>query len=145
MIVYKKGDIFESEAQVLVNPVNTVGVMGKGLALAFKQRYPEMFKKYQVVCSKGLLDIGKLQLVKENKKIILNFPTKKDWREPSKIEYVEEGLYKFLSLYKDKGIKSIAFPKIGAGLGGLNWETEVKPLMEEYCSNLEDIMIEIYE
>lgn len=142
MINYVKMDIFESPAQVIVNTVNTVGVMGKGIAKTYKRLYPEMFRQYQVYCEKGLLDIGKLWIYKDEKKWILNFPTKKHWRNPSKIEYIEQGLIKFVDTYKDKGIRSISFPPLGCGNGGLDWESEVKPLMEKYLKDLDiDVLI----
>ena len=90
MIKYVEGNIFESTAEVIVNPINTVGVMGKGLALKFKINYPDMFKKYQEICKKGLLKPGTLYLhTSENKKILL-FPTKKHWKDNSKVKYVEK-------------------------------------------------------
>lgn len=135
MIEYIEGDIFESPAQVIVNTVNTVGVMGKGLALSFKQRYPAMFEKYKDACEKHLLTIGKLMLFYEADHWLLMFPTKKDWRNPSKLEYIEKGLMKFVSTYDDENITSVAFPRLGCGNGDLNWN-DVKPIMERYLNNL---------
>lgn len=142
MLTYLKGDIFSSPAQVLVNTVNTVGVMGKGIALEFKNRYPEMFSTYQKICDDKLLDIGKLLLWKKDEKWVLLFPTKKHWRSPSKLTYIEKGLEKFLNTYEDLGIESIAFPRLGCGNGGLNWE-DVRPIMEKYLKNL-PIQVYIY-
>ena len=142
MITYLRGDIFSSPAQVLVNAVNTVGVMGKGVALEFKKRYPEMFKSYERVCNEKQLDVGKLMLWKGSEKWVLMFPTKKHWRNPSKMEYVEAGLKKFVDTYMEKGITSAAFPRLGCGNGGLDWE-EVRPLMERYLKQL-PIPIYIY-
>lgn len=144
MIYYIKGNMFDSPAQVLVNTVNTVGVMGKGLALTFKKVYPDMFVNYKRFCDHNDLTIGKLYLYKTKGKWILNFPTKTTWRKPSKIEYIEEGLKKFVSTYKSKNIKSIAFPMLGCGNGGLDFESEVKPLMNRYLSSLEGINIYVY-
>lgn len=144
MIYYIKGNMFDSPAQVLVNTVNTVGVMGKGLALTFKKVYPNMFENYKHFCDHKELTIGKLYLYKTKGKWILNFPTKTTWRNPSKIEYIEEGLKKFASTYKNKNIKSIAFPMLGCGNGGLDFESEVKPLMNKYLSNLDGINIYVY-
>ena len=141
MITYVKLDLFQSPAHVIVNTVNTVGVMGKGIAKTFKEVYPEMFKEYQKLCEKKLLAVGKLWIYKTSNKWVLNFPTKKHWRSPSKIEYIEAGLKKFVQYYEEKGIDSIAFPPLGCGNGGLNWEHEVKPLMEKY---LKDLPIDIY-
>lgn len=135
MITYLKGDIFKSPAQVLVNTVNTVGVMGKGVALEFKKQYPDMFKTYERVCSEKKLDIGKLMLWRGSDKWVLLFPTKKHWRNPSKLEYIEAGLQKFVATYAEKGITSIAFPRLGCGNGGLDWEL-VRPMMEQYLKRL---------
>ncbi|MFZ2968790.1 MAG: macro domain-containing protein [Sulfuricurvum sp.] len=145
MITYVRTNIFESNAQVLVNTVNTVGVMGKGIALKFKQLYPDMFKSYQKYCENGLMTVGKLQLYKTSNKWILNFPTKKEWRNPSRLEYIEEGLQKFIDYYQKLGIRSIAFPMLGCGNGGLEWEV-VRPIMERYLKNLPiDVYIHIAE
>ncbi|MCK9444106.1 MAG: macro domain-containing protein [Tissierellaceae bacterium] len=135
MLTYIRGDLFSSPAQVLVNTVNTVGVMGKGIALEFKKRYPEMFNLYQSKCDDKSFGIGKLLLWKKDEKWILLFPTKKHWRSPSKIADIEQGLEKFVQSYEKLGIESIAFPKLGCGNGGLDWE-EVRPLMEKYLKNL---------
>lgn len=135
MIEYVKGDIFNSPAQVIVNPVNTVGVMGKGLALSFKQRYPEMFDSYKKICEKKQFFIGKLLLYYAPDHWVLLFPTKEHWRYPSKLEYIEKGLIKFVQQFAEKNITSIAFPKLGCGNGELNWK-DVKPMMENYLNNL---------
>ena len=139
-----EGNIFDSKAKTLVNTVNCVGIMGKGIALEYKKRYPEMFKKYKYICNNNLLTTGQLFLWKSNDKFILNFPTKKHWKDKSKLEWIEEGLLKFVKTYKEKGIKSIAFPQLGCANGGLDWDNEVFPLMQKYLNNLEDIEIEIY-
>lgn len=141
-IQYQYGDIFESKAHVIVNTVNCKGVMGKGLALAFKQRYPEMFPVYQQECKSGKLRIGKPTLYRKSTPWILNFPTKDNWKANSKIEYLEKGLEYFVSSYKEAGIASIAFPKLGAQNGKLSWD-EVGPLMAKYLADL-DIDIYIY-
>jgi O-acetyl-ADP-ribose deacetylase (regulator of RNase III) len=142
LIQYRKGDIFESNAQVLVNTVNCKGVMGKGLALAFKQRFPDMFEVYQQECKTGKLRIGRPTLYRESTPWILNFPTKDNWKANSKIEYLEKGLEYLVSHYKEAGINSIAFPKLGTQNGKLAWD-EVGPLMVRYLSNL-DINVYIY-
>ena len=140
MVQYIIGDIFESPAQTIVNTVNTVGVMGKGLALQFKQRYPEMFTAYRDICEQHRLMTGTLMLYSAPDHIILLFPTKENWRNPSRLDYIERGLQKFVSKYSDYGITSIAFPRLGCGNGELNWE-EVQPVMEHY---LNDLPIEVY-
>lgn len=140
MIEYIEGDIFNSPAQVIVNTVNTVGVMGKGLALSFKNKYPQMFESYKKVCDKKLLKTGKLLLYYSPDHWILSFPTKEHWRNPSRLEYIEAGLIKFTNCYAQKNITSIAFPKLGCGNGELNWD-DVKPIMEKY---LKPLPIDIY-
>ncbi len=141
-IQYQRGDIFESDAQVIVNTVNCEGIMGKGLALAFKQKYPAMFTTYQKECKTGKLHIGRPTLYTSSTPWILNFPTKTSWRANSKLEYLKEGLEYFVKHYKEVGIVSIAFPKLGAQNGKLSWD-EVGPLMAKYLSQL-DIDIHIY-
>jgi O-acetyl-ADP-ribose deacetylase (regulator of RNase III)/uncharacterized protein YwgA len=146
MILYKIGNLLESSADAYVNPVNTVGVMGKGIALQFKEAFPQNYKLYVKACKTKALDIGILFIHKEQtnlpEKIIINLPTKQDWRNPSLYEYVEKGLAA-LKLELQKGsIKSIAIPPLGCGHGGLSW-AKVQPLMESYLKNL-DVCIEIY-
>ena len=141
-IQYQKGDIFESNAQVIVNTVNCQGVMGKGLALAFKQKYPAMFNVYQQECRTGKLRVGKPTLYQKSTPWILNFPTKDNWRANSKMEYLEKGLEFLVTYYKNADIKSIAFPKLGALNGKLPWD-EVGPMMARYLSQL-DIDVYIY-
>ncbi|MBI4285137.1 MAG: macro domain-containing protein [Chloroflexi bacterium] len=136
MINYVVSEIFQSPAKVLVNTVNTVGVMGKGIAKEFKFFYPEMFAEYQNLCERGQFQIGQLWLYKTPRKWVLNFPTKKHWRQPSKPEYIELGLQKFVETYMDNGINSISFPMPGCGNGELDWEGVVRPLMDKYLKNL---------
>ena len=141
MILYVKGNLFQSPAQTLVNAVNTVGVMGKGIALEFRRLFPEMFEQYRYLCESRQLDIGKLWLYKTPNKWILNFPTKRHWRQPSRIEYIEAGLCKFVDSYSEMGIHSIAFPPLGCGNGQLDFKTQVQPLMNKY---LRDLPIEVF-
>lgn len=140
MFEYVEGNIFDSPAQVIVNTVNTVGVMGKGIALEFKKRYPDMFTVYRAACEKHQLTTGKLMLWRSADHWVLMFPTKENWRNPSKIEYIEQGLRKFVSTYAERNITSIAFPKLGCGNGELDWNV-VKPLMEKY---LKPLPIDVY-
>lgn len=137
-----EGNIFTSKCQVLVNTVNCVGVMGAGIALECRLRYPEMFERYVQLCEAGKIDIGKLWIYKSDR-WILNFPTKKHWKFPSKIEYLEAGLEKFASTYRDKGIESIAFPLLGADKGGIP-ANESLAVMHRYLDDL-NINIEIYK
>lgn len=136
MITYVAGDLFNSPAQVLTNTVNTAGVMGKGIAKRFKEIYPEMFAEYRDICERGKLKVGSLWLYKTVNKWILNFPTKQHWRHPSKEDYIEAGLKKFIAIYSKAGIHSIAFPALGCGNGELDFKTQVKPLMEKYLKRL---------
>ena len=140
MFAYLEGNIFHSPAQVIVNTVNTVGVMGKGIALEFKKRYPDMFAAYRTACEKHQLTTGKLMLFHAPDHWILMFPTKENWRNPSKLEYIQQGLQKFVENYAQRGITSIAFPKLGCGNGELDWN-EVRPLMERY---LKPLPIDVY-
>lgn len=141
-LVVIKGNLFTSKAQTLVNTVNTVGVMGAGVALEFRLRFPDMYQKYVELCNKKQIEIGKLWIYKTPERWILNFPTKDDWKDESKIEYLEKGLEKFLSTYKEKGITSIAFPVLGSRHGKIP-EKKSLEVMKEYLSKC-DIPVEIY-
>lgn len=148
MIKYIEGDIFVSDAQALVNTVNTVGVMGKGVALQFKKAFPNNFKAYFEACKREEIRIGKLFVFRDSNlnmgnKIIINFPTKKDWRKPSEYTYVEEGLTDLIRVIQDNKIESIAIPPLGAGNGGLEWE-KVKGIIEQKLGSL-NIEIRVYE
>ena len=132
---YIRGNIFASTAQVLVNPVNTEGIMGSGLAFQFKIRYMGMFHEYIRECRSGVLDIGKPTIYKTSYKWILNFPTKRKWKDPSELEYIIQGLEMLVETYQELGIQSIAFPKLGCGYGNLEW-SEVKQVMEKYLGKL---------
>lgn len=145
-ITFKKGNIFSSDKQTIVNTINCVGVMGKGVALGFRLRYPEMYEKYKEFCKNKQIAIGKLWLYKQPQKgaqWVLNFPTKFHWKYPSKMEYLEAGLQKFVETYKDKGITSIAFPLLGTHNGGLD-KIEVLNMMHFYLEKC-SIPIDIYE
>ena len=139
------GNIFNSKAQTIVNTINCVGVMGKGIALVFKLRYPLMFDIYKKYCDEKHIGIGKLWLYNQqsNTPWVLNFPTKYHWKYPSKMEYIEKGLIKFSETYKERSITSIAFPLLGTHNGRLERE-EVKLLMIKYLSKC-DIPIEVYD
>lgn len=139
----KIGNIFDSKHSTLVNTVNCVGVMGKGIAAAFKERYPEMYNEYRERCNRGLVKPGEPYLYSDLiANSVLMFPTKDHWKSPSKIADISKGLDIFIEKYKDWGIDSIAFPPLGCGNGGLEWST-VGPLMFQKLSKL-DIPIEIY-
>jgi O-acetyl-ADP-ribose deacetylase (regulator of RNase III) len=132
VIRYVGGDLFASPAQSLVNTVNTVGVMGKGIALTFKKLFPDMFTEYQQLCEKGELRIGTLHVYPAPNKLIVNFPTKTTWKQPSHPTYIEAGLRTFVQSYEQMGITSAAFPPLGCGNGELDFERQVRPLMERY-------------
>jgi O-acetyl-ADP-ribose deacetylase (regulator of RNase III) len=133
MIRYLDSDLFASTAQTLVNPVNTVGVMGAGLARAFRDRYPEMFREYQDLCRAGRLSIGALHLWRGSDRWVLNLPTKTSWRLPSTLADVEAGLSRFRRDYQALRITSVAFPALGCG--SLSWEA-VRPLLDAYLQDL---------
>lgn len=145
MITYVQGGFFTSPAAVLVNTVNTVGIMGKGIAKEFKAIYPEMFELYQEACERGEFQIGSLLLYRSEHKSVLNFPTKRHWKAKSKLSDIEAGLETFVERYEELGIGSIAFPPLGCGNGGLDWERQVRPLMETYLNPLPiDIYIHLH-
>ncbi|WP_323823359.1 macro domain-containing protein [Algoriphagus sp. C2-6-M1] len=125
--------------------MNCVGVMGKGIALVYKLRYPNMYKEYKEHCQNKLIRTGSLWIYtkQENAPWILNFPTKFHWKYPSKIEWIEQGLQKFVSTYEEKGVTSIAFPLLGTHNGGLA-TNEIKSLMKQYLEKCK-IDIEIYD
>lgn len=143
-ITFVKGNIFNTKAQTVVNTINCVGVMGKGIALVYKLRYPHMYDIYHNYCKQHLISIGKIWLYKGDEKDpwVLNFPTKVHWKYPSKLEYIEAGLKKFVETYKERGISSIAFPLLGVNNGGLD-KNLVMDLMVRYLKEC-DIPVEIY-
>jgi len=137
-----QGNIFSTKCKVIVNTINCVGVMGAGIALECRLRYPEMFKIYQDLCNTKNIEIGTLWLYKSQEKWILNFPTKNHWKFPSKHLFLHKGLNAFLSFYKENNITSIAFPLLGADNGGLPKE-ESFDIMQKYLNDL-PINIEVY-
>lgn len=138
-----KGNIFTSKCQTLVNTVNCVGVMGAGIALELRLRYPEMHDRYVQLCEKNKINIGMLWVYKSPERWILNFPTKKHWRFPSKLEYLHAGLEKFLNTYEERAVQSIAFPILGADKGGISQEESLE-IMTAYLETA-DLDIEIYK
>ena len=151
MITIKKGNIFTTNSQIIVNTVNCVGVMGAGIALEFKMRYPKMFDDYQRFCESGEIKIGNLWIYNDINQEqnsacsrVLNFPTKKHWKDLSSLNYLEKGLEKFLLTYQQKGITSIAFPLLGASLGGLPEELVLKT-MKHYLNQVDNnVDVEIW-
>lgn len=148
MITFTTGNLLESDAEALVNTVNTVGVMGKGVALMFKEQFPENFKAYERACKDKKIRLGEV-FVTERKDLlgprwIINFPTKGHWRYPSQIEWIERGLADLVRFIKEKEIRSIAIPPLGSGNGGLDW-SDVRPLIESAMSNFDDVKVIVYE
>jgi O-acetyl-ADP-ribose deacetylase (regulator of RNase III) len=148
MIEFIKGNLLSAEAEALVNTVNTVGVMGKGIALQFRETFPDNYKTYQKACKQGKVQIGKMLVYDNgqfvNPRYIINFPTKGHWRESSKIEDVEAGLVDLQNVIRNYGIKSIAVPPLGCGSGGLDWNV-VRPLIVDSLSQFDDVKVLIYE
>lgn len=141
--IEKSGNIFNSNAMAVVNTVNCVGAMGKGIALDFKLRFPEMFKEYQKICFKHLLKPGQILPYTKSSPIILNFAIKDDWKDPSRVEWIEQTLQKFVANYHALRITSVAFPWMGAMNGGIPFET-IQRLTRKYLSQLDDIEVEVY-
>ena len=146
MIEYTTGNIFDSDAEALVNPVNTVGVMGKGLALEFKKRYPTNFEVYKNACELEALRIGTVltTALPSSDDWIINFPTKKHWRNPSTLAILRASLGAMREEVAGLYIKSVAIPPIGCGLGGLRWE-DVKRVLEEELAKAPKVRWIIYE
>ncbi len=148
MLKLLKGDLFETEAEALVNTVNTVGVMGKGVALQSKRLFPDNYKAYAAACERGELEVGTVFVFDrgtlDNPRYIINFPTKRHWRGRSKIEYVRTGLQDLERQIRDLSIQSVAVPPLGCGYGGLDWD-EVRPLIEESADRLPEVEFLVYE
>lgn len=148
MITFTQGNLLEANVEALVNTVNTVGVMGKGIALMFKEAFPENFKAYKTACKQGSLQVGSMFVTERHQlmgpKWIINFPTKKHWRHPSKVEWIEKGLDDLKQVITDKKIRSIALPPLGSGNGKLDW-ADVRPRIEASLGSLPDVEIIVYE
>jgi len=148
MIDYRTGNLLESEAEAVINTVNTVGVMGKGIALMFKDRYPENFKAYAAACKDDQVRLGKMFVTPGvelgGPRWIINFPTKKHWRYPTKPEWVRDGLQALKRFLIEKDVKSVALPPLGCGNGGLDWSL-VRPMIEEALAELDEVDIIVYE
>jgi O-acetyl-ADP-ribose deacetylase (regulator of RNase III) len=143
VIINYNQDLFNSDAQTLVNTVNCVGIMGKGIAKEFRTRYPRMYEDYRLRCDKKELKIGEPYVWKDNNRWVLNFPTKLHYNDLSQLDWIEDGLKYFIEHYKDWGITSIAFPALGCNNGKLEWK-DVLPLMKKQLGKIKDINIEIY-
>ena len=149
MIFDGYGSILDAETQAVVNPINCVGVMGSGLALQFKNKHPALFESYKKRCDNGEINIGKMYVYsfpcssKDCYKHIINFPTKKHWKYPSKLKYIEEGLIDLVDVVKRLNVDSIAVPKLGCGKGGLQWNC-VKPLIIDAFLPFPNLLVKLY-
>ncbi|MFP4477243.1 MAG: macro domain-containing protein [Desulfatibacillaceae bacterium] len=148
MIQYKTGDILQDTSDALVNTVNCVGVMGRGIALQFKKAFPENFREYEKACKQDEVKPGRMFVHETGTvmppRFIINFPTKRHWRGKSRMEDIENGLEGLKRTIKDYGIDSIAIPPLGSGLGGLNWN-QVKSRIEKELGSMTDVRITVYE
>ena len=147
MIHYTQGNLLESKAQALVNTVNTVGIMGKGIALQFKQRFADNYRQYKAACNAGQVVTGAMFVTEVNELMgprwIINFPTKQHWQAPSQLIWVEQGLQDLRRFLIEHRVKSVAIPGLGTGNGGLDW-AQVRPLIEQALAGL-DTQIHIYQ
>jgi len=148
MITFTHGNLLDADAEALVNTVNTVGVMGKGIALMFKEAFPENFEAYEAACKRGDLRVGRMFVTERRQLIgpkwIINFPTKMHWRHPSKIGWIEEGLEDLKRVIVEKRIRSVALPPLGSGNGGLDW-ADIRPRIESALGSLSDVDVIVYE
>ena len=148
MMTFRQGNLLQAPAEALVNTVNTVGVMGKGIALMFKEAFPANFRAYEEACKRKEVRIGKMfvteNLALEGPHWLINFPSKKHWRQPSKLEWIVEGLQDLRRVIEEKKIISIALPPLGCGNGGLDWN-EVRPEIEKALGPLESVDVVVFE
>lgn len=148
MIEFTRGNLLEADVEALVNTVNTVGVMGKGVALMFKEAFPENFKSYEAACKRQEVKVGRMFLTARESfigpKWIVNFPTKQHWRGDSKMEWIESGLDDLKRVIAEHRIRSIAVPPLGSGNGGLDWN-DVRPKIEAALGSLVDVKVVVYE
>lgn len=140
------GNLLTADVDALVNTVNTEGVMGKGLALQFKKAFPEAFASYERACRAGEVQTGQMHVVQRltSPRFIINFPTKKHWRHPSKLEYLRDGLADLIRNVRQRGIRSIAVPPLGCGNGGLAWSA-VRPLIVEAFAEVPEVRVVLFE
>jgi O-acetyl-ADP-ribose deacetylase (regulator of RNase III) len=148
MIRFTTGNILDAEAEALVNTVNCVGIMGRGIALQFKQAFPENFKAYEAACRRKAVEPGRMFVYDTGEltlpRYIINFPTKRHWRGKSRMEDIDSGLIALVEEIRARGIRTIAVPPLGSGLGGLDW-SEVRPRIEAALRDLPGVEVSIYE
>lgn len=148
MIRFAQGNLLDAEVDAVVNTVNTVGVMGKGIALMFKERYPDNFKAYAAASNNGDVETGRMFVTASTElagpRWIINFPTKRHWRQPSRLEWIAEGLHDLKLVIAANGIRSIAIPPLGSGNGGLEWSS-VRTLIETALADLPNVDVVVYE
>jgi O-acetyl-ADP-ribose deacetylase (regulator of RNase III) len=148
MISYTQGNLLDAPVDALVNTVNTVGVMGKGIALMFKERFVHNFDLYSAACKAKRVQVGRMFVTEtgelDGPRWIINFPTKDHWKGASRLEWVESGLQDLKRVLRERQIKSVAIPPLGAGNGGLDWPT-VKSRIHAALSDVEDVDIIVYE
>ena len=149
MIEFKVGDIFAEDVEALVNTVNCVGIMGRGVALQFKRAFPENFKAYAERCKRNEMRPGEVFVFETanlgDPRYIINFPTKRHWRGKSRTEDIESGLKSLVGTIEERGIRSIALPPLGSGLGGLDWTRQVRPMLAASLSVLPDVRFVVFE
>ena len=147
MIRLVSGNLLEARCEALVNPVNVVGVMGKGLALQFKKAFPENYLAFRKACKEGKVRPGQMFIfelpIDNSPHLIINFPTKRHWRGNSRMEDIDAGLRALVDEIRGRGIRSIAIPPLGSGLGGLDWD-DVRPRIEAALSGIENLDVIIY-
>ena len=143
MIEIRHTDIFRDDAAALVNPVNCFGVMGAGLARAFRDRFPANYTAYRRFCNQRRLAPGKLFIHSERERIIVNLPTKKHFRDPSRLTYIRDGMTALAAAVGERGIDSIAIPALGCGLGDLRWRA-VRPIIEDAMAELPEVSVRLY-
>jgi len=147
VIRHTQGNLLEANAEALVNAVNEVGVMGKGIALLFREAFPDNTRAYEGACRAGEVRVGRMLVNRiataVGQKWIINFPTKRHWRNPSKIEWIQEGLKDLVRVIRENGIRSVAIPPLGCGNGGLDWE-QVRPEIESALDGLQGVDVQIY-
>ena len=146
-IHYQRGNILKADVEALVNTVNTVGVMGKGIALQFRQAYPANYEAYRKACERGEVQIGRMFVFSTGQlrpSLIINFPTKQDWRGKARIEFIDKGLEDLVQVIRKHEIRSLAVPPLGCGNGGLDW-ADVRPRIEQALATIPGIDAQVYE